>query len=750
MIRRIAAALLAVFLLLPASANATEDQPRTLIVMDGSGSMWGQIEGVPKLEIARQTLTTVLSGLPNDLELGLMAYGHREKGNCSDIELIVPPAAGMATAISQAAGTMRFLGKTPLSAAVQMAAEELRYTEDAATVILITDGVETCEADPCALASALERSGVGFTAHVIGFGLSGEEGAQVACIAENTGGRYLPANNAEALADALTAAIGDELATSAAPDPETPEPSRHFPGAEFMPDVALAPTGYGVGEPLPHPQEQSFPEDGTIAQCQAICTADTDCGAWRYEPRGSNFVDYARCFVFSPSTEFNLAFYPEGEGWASGIKDGVVVLTSPYAPQEPLPEASLEAPDTVPAGQKLTISWTGPAAPQDAIEVGRPGDGERWAYTYVAAGEPASLLMPGKTGEYELRYKFGDQIVIATRPVTITEAEISMSAPEQALAGSEISIGWTGPDADYDNIQIAKLGSDSYLSYAYVRDNNPVVMTMPDEPGRYELLYKLADTEVVATRPIEVLPADAILPENPAALSPVPVTLVADMGEMAFSVVWSATPVPGQNLPPEAWALSEGTADPVDADFLPGEYDVLGDAGDQVFAGRIKVIAGAENQFTIPYSADLSPAGEDQAGGHSCAGTDPCRIDDVTGLSFMLPAGWRSDEVFIAETAGGVRAPYPTVTFVSADGSAVITLNPLRWLESNGTCSASAVGELCIHGQPNGEALLAYSIILPSLTYRRQEARTSDFGGQSFVPPDGGKALAVLVPAWGG
>lgn len=143
-----------------------------------------------------------------------------------------------------------------------------------------------------------------------------------------------------------------------------------------------------------------------------------------------------------------------------------------------------------------------------------------------------------------------------------------------------------------------------------------------------------------------------------------------------------------------------------------------GDAGDQAFAGRIKVVPGAENRFLISYSAEFSPSGEDQAGGHSCTGAAPCRVDDATGLSFMLPAGWRTDEVFIAETAGDVQGPYPTVTFISADGSAVITLNPLRWLESSGTCSASAVGELCIHGQPNGEALMAYSIILPSLTYR--------------------------------
>jgi ABC-type microcin C transport system permease subunit YejE len=73
----------------------------------------------------------------------------------------------------------------------------------------------------------------------------------------------------------------------------------------------------------------------------------------------------------------------------------------------------------------------------------------------------------------------------------------------------------------------------------------------------------------------------------------------------------------------------------------------------------------------------------------------------------MLPAGWRTDEPFIAETAAGVRAHHPTATFISVDGSSVITLNPLRWLESSGTCSASSMGELCLHGQPNSEALLA-------------------------------------------
>ena len=62
---------------------------RAIIVLDASGSMWGQIDGRPKVDIARETLRTVLQSVPSDMELGLMAYGHREKGSCVDIELHV-------------------------------------------------------------------------------------------------------------------------------------------------------------------------------------------------------------------------------------------------------------------------------------------------------------------------------------------------------------------------------------------------------------------------------------------------------------------------------------------------------------------------------------------------------------------------------------------------------------------------------------------------------------------------------------
>ena len=341
--------------LLASMPVAASSQSGTLIVMDGSGSMWGQIDGRPKLEIARETVAQVLGNLPQDQTLGLMAYGHRSKGDCADIELIVPPAPGAASKVLEAVNSMRFLGKTPLSDAVRQAAVALRHHEAAATVVLVTDGLETCAADPCAVATELAHSGVDFTAHVIGFGLTREEGAQVACLAENTGGRYLQAADGASLAAALSAVVS--------------EPPQAVP---------------------------------------------------------------------------------------------------PQAPV-PLPDATLDAPPGAPIGAAVSIGWTGPAAALDTIAVVRTdaatGDSEIMDYSHVEQDKPLTLIMPGEPGTYALQYRYRDETVIATRPIEALPAQVTLQAPDRVEAGSPVTIVWSGPNAALDNIQIADAASSSYLSY---------------------------------------------------------------------------------------------------------------------------------------------------------------------------------------------------------------------------------------------------------------------------------------------
>ena len=78
-------------------------QPKTMLVLDASGSMWGQINGKPKIAIAREAVAEMLDGW-NGGDLGLMAYGHRRKGDCGDSEVL--QALGPNTAVTAAASTL--------------------------------------------------------------------------------------------------------------------------------------------------------------------------------------------------------------------------------------------------------------------------------------------------------------------------------------------------------------------------------------------------------------------------------------------------------------------------------------------------------------------------------------------------------------------------------------------------------------------------------------------------------------------
>ena len=191
------------------AANA--QHPATMLVLDASGSMWGQIGGKAKIAIAREAVDAMLDGW-NGGDLGLMAYGHNRKGDCGDIEVLQAVGPATAAGIRARVAALNPKGMTPISAAVRQAAAQLRFTERKATVILVSDGEETCNADPCALGKELEAAGVDFTAHVVGFDIQKGSKAhrQLQCLAANTGGRYVDARNAGDLNRALTSVASSE------------------------------------------------------------------------------------------------------------------------------------------------------------------------------------------------------------------------------------------------------------------------------------------------------------------------------------------------------------------------------------------------------------------------------------------------------------------------------------------------------------------------------------------------------------
>ncbi|PTW99124.1 VWA domain-containing protein [Pararhodobacter aggregans] len=517
---------LAVPTALPVLAQTTPVTPRTMIVMDGSGSMWGQIDGVPKLEIARNVVADVLAGMEPSATLGLIAYGHRRRGDCSDIEVMVEPAPGSASAIAERVNTMRFQGRTPLTEAVRRAAEVLRSSEDPATVVLVTDGIETCEADPCALGRELEASGVNFTAHVVGFGLSAEEGAQVACLAEETGGRYFQADDAAALTEALTqtlAAPAPEPTPEPRPEPLPVEPAVQpgpwYQGPGFTNGLQLQPTGRSRETGAPMPAEISFPAEGTAEMCQTACASDALCTAWQYEPPGSLFVAEARCHLYGADAELDYSF---DAGFAAGTNPEVPQLTRPF--ERPLPDASLSAPLSAPALSTLTVEVGGPLNPLDYLDIIEEGGNRLNAvpsYAYLRDGVPVRIAVPATPGRYTLRYveevEGQPPRILASQPLEVTELTYALMAPDSAQGGGMLSVDWVGPAGERDYIDIIEAGAErtnAAASDAYVNEGNPLPLILPLAPGLYDIRYIVEGSEgrvVALTRPLTVTAPQATL-----------------------------------------------------------------------------------------------------------------------------------------------------------------------------------------------------------------------------------------------
>jgi len=187
--------------------NLYANSAKAIIVFDASGSMWGQIGHKAKITIAKDALKDVVRDWNSNTQLGLMIYGHRKKGDCNDIEVAVPVGSDNKQAILKRVAAISPKGKTPISKSLKLAANELKYTEDKATIILISDGKETCDTDPCATAKELKKQGIDFVTHVIGFNVDKSTDKQLECIANATGGEYFSAKNAKELNKAIKSVV---------------------------------------------------------------------------------------------------------------------------------------------------------------------------------------------------------------------------------------------------------------------------------------------------------------------------------------------------------------------------------------------------------------------------------------------------------------------------------------------------------------------------------------------------------------
>ena len=182
-----------------------------VLVLDASGSMWGQIDGKAKIAIAKQVMAELVAELPEDVNVGLTVYGHRRKADCRDIEMIMPVQRLNAGALTSKIQAIQPKGKTPIGATLLQIAETLKNQPGEKVIVLVTDGLESCDQDPCKVARQLKAAGVITRIHIVGFDLKGDALAKLKCITDPSGGLLVGANNAAELKSALSEVVAATL-----------------------------------------------------------------------------------------------------------------------------------------------------------------------------------------------------------------------------------------------------------------------------------------------------------------------------------------------------------------------------------------------------------------------------------------------------------------------------------------------------------------------------------------------------------
>lgn len=183
-----------------------------LLILDASGSMKYPVKGdrEPKIEIARKVIHRLIDEIPEGTRIGLRVYGRRysprDPRTCEDRELLIPVVSLQRRKFQSIVDSIEVRGETPMIASILDSARDFPEAHAAGrTVILVSDGLETCQGKPEDI-EALRRSGTDvIDVNVVGFDIEDPAAVeQLTAIARHGGGQYLHARDPGTLASALS------------------------------------------------------------------------------------------------------------------------------------------------------------------------------------------------------------------------------------------------------------------------------------------------------------------------------------------------------------------------------------------------------------------------------------------------------------------------------------------------------------------------------------------------------------------
>ena len=206
-----------------ANTEEIKRKSNTVLVFDASGSMAEKINGKSKLEIAKESTANFVTELNKEQGnyLGIVAYGHKGSNSakdkavsCAGIEELYRMDLIKPDVINSKINPLTANGWTPISDSLEKAKSILMRENSEGiknSVILVSDGEETCGGDPIKKAKELCDSNIKVVTNVIGFNVSGAQESQLKAIASAGCGTYYKANSKQELDNAFVKISGGSV-----------------------------------------------------------------------------------------------------------------------------------------------------------------------------------------------------------------------------------------------------------------------------------------------------------------------------------------------------------------------------------------------------------------------------------------------------------------------------------------------------------------------------------------------------------
>ncbi len=461
------------------------------LILDASNSMWTKLEdGRPRITAAKQVLTDFVAGTADspDLNIGLRIYGSQirvgQPRACEDSQLFVPIRGFDRAALLKTIRDARAIGSTPIARSLELAAADLKALPAGGkvSVLLVTDGEETCGGNVAAAITTLKAAGANVDFRIIGIGLSAAAVKRFSDLA--------PIENANSGA-ALAQAIGRALKPA-------------------VPAAAASPKATGVrvtlvrdGQPANLAGAQVAL--GTSRQPQPIRLAAGEPGVFTAQVAPGGYTPLLTLPGMAAPREFAIVSVTAG-----GRNEFVLDLTEPRAFTVKASPARVKVADRIKVEYAPAAGTTAPAAGgKIRLLVAPPGSGDETELASAdatAASGSVEIIAPDFEGNVEVRCVVteADRTLVVGRSnlVAIFAAPATLKVPPTVEAGAIIPIEWTGPGLPDDYLTLGRTIDGNYIEYDWRRlgAEKTITLTAPFQTGDAEVSYMVAESGRVAAK----------------------------------------------------------------------------------------------------------------------------------------------------------------------------------------------------------------------------------------------------------